>query len=266
MARKPTPKKTVRPFLFEQSFDVAAEPKEAVKKEEEQAPPTFSEEELQAARDEAYKAGLQAGLQEAGASIEQQVATTLDVMAGTLGGIAERQASMNEAITRDAIDLAVGAVKKLLPVTAEANGVAEITALLEEALARLLQEPRITIRVAESLAGQVESQLGAVAARAGFDGRISVLPDPEMGPADCRIMWNDGEANREVGALLEELDGLVGLVPRPIPDTRAVAPHAPTLGSGGAMDVEIDLATGNEAPNGAARADAQDRGHAAGTA
>lgn len=269
---KPTPKKTVRPFLFEHSFDVPEEPREvAAKKEEEEAPPTYSEAELQAARDDAYKAGMQAGLQEAGASIEQQVAATLDVVAGTLHGLAERQASMNEAIAHDAIDLAVAAMKKLLPATAEANGAAEVSALVQEALSRLLQEPRVTIRVAEKVAADVESQLGPVAARAGFDGKTTIVPDPELGPADCRILWNDGEANRDVQSLMDELDAMIGALPRPLPDTSPVTPHAPPLGSGGPIDVEIDLESeasrdGNESPDAIADDSASERGQTAGPA
>ena len=59
--------KGVRPFVFEQSFDMLLNEDEVAlkKEEEEEEVPTFSEEELQAAREAAYQEGMQAGLQNA---------------------------------------------------------------------------------------------------------------------------------------------------------------------------------------------------------
>ena len=213
----------------------------AKKKEEEEAPPTFSEEELQAARDEAYRAGLQTGLEEAGASIEQQISATLDVVATTLTRIGERQVSMNEAIARDAIDLAIALVKKLMPDTAAVNGADEIGAFVRQALPHLLQEPRISVRVAASLAEMIDEQIRGIATRAGFEGTLTVVPDADLGPADCRILWNDGEAKRDLSEILAESDRLAANIPGVEADVSALSPNAPPLGSSAPLDVEIDL-------------------------
>ena len=94
--------------------------------EEEEAPPTFSEEELAAARDEAFQNGLQAGLKEAMTGIEQQVSATLDVLVGTIGRISEQQKQANEVISRETVDLAVAAVRKLFPRFADQGGKDEV--------------------------------------------------------------------------------------------------------------------------------------------
>ena len=85
------PPRRQKPFLFDYSFDDGAD--EARQAEEdarlqaeqdavENAPPTFSEEELLAARAEAHALGRQEGMADAMASIEQQVAGTLDARRG----------------------------------------------------------------------------------------------------------------------------------------------------------------------------------------
>ena len=65
-----TDEKSIRPFVFEQSFDMLLDEDEdnLKKEEEEEEVPTFSEEELQAACEVAYQEGMQAGLQQAIAS------------------------------------------------------------------------------------------------------------------------------------------------------------------------------------------------------
>ena len=123
--------KGVRPFVFEQSFDMLLDEDEVAlkKEEEEEEVPTFSEEELQAAREVAYQEGMQAGLQEAMNGIEKQVSATLEVVGATLGRIDEQQKIANDMIARETIDLAIAALEKLLPQFAREGGAAEVERL-----------------------------------------------------------------------------------------------------------------------------------------
>ena len=196
----------------------------AKKKEEEEAAPTFSEEELQAARDEAYQQGLQAGLQEAHVSIEQQVSSTLEVIGATIGQISEQQSSANELISRETVDLAVAIAQKLLPGLTERGGVAEVETFASDIMQRLLEEPRLTIRVAENLAPELERQLLELKNRIGFAGELSVFPDSELGPADCRIRWGEGEAERIVEATMNEIASLTNGLSRPMTEPLEIAP------------------------------------------
>ena len=216
------PEKSIRPFIFEQSFDSLASPEalETIKqKEEEEAAATFSEEELQAAREDAYKQGIQAGLQDATTSIEQQVATTLDVLAVTLDRLTEQQQQANKLIFRETIGLAVAAVGKLLPEFIQNSGTAEVEKFVGDIMSRILEEPRITIRVADEILPEIERNLIDLTGRIGFSGILEVTGDSELGSADCRIRWSEGDAERIIEATLREIEALSQAVPRHTPTT-----------------------------------------------
>lgn len=211
------PQKSIRPFVFEQSFDVLASPEELEvikQKEEEEAAPTFSEEELAEAQENAYKHGLQAGLQEAQTGIEQQVSATLEVVGATLGRLNEQQQLANELIGRETMELAVAAIEKLLPEYVQKCGVEEVQSFVGDIISRILEEPRITIRVAEELTTEIERNLNDLASRIGFGGTLVVTGDNTLGPADCRIRWSEGEAEKIVEATLREIEALTDGVPR----------------------------------------------------
>ena len=217
-----SPEKSIRPFIFEQSFDSLASPEELEtikQKEEEEAARTFSEEELQAAREDSYKQGLQAGLQEATTGIEQQVATTLDVLAVTLDRLTEQQQQANELISRETIGLAVAAVGKLLPEFIQNSGTAEIEKFVGDIMSRILEEPRITIRVADEILPEIERNLIDLTGRIGFSGILEVTGDSELGSADCRIRWSEGDAERIIETTLREIEALSQAVPRHTPTT-----------------------------------------------
>jgi flagellar assembly protein FliH len=249
------PEKSIRPFVFEQSFDILAsqEELETIKqKEEEEAPPTFSEEELQAAREDSYKHGLKAGLQEAATGIEQQVATALEVLGATLGRISKQQQQANELIARETVDLAIAAVAKLLPEYVQSHGAAEVEKFVGNTMSRILEEPRIKIRVADEILPDIERNLIDLAGRLGFGGELVVVGDGELGPADCRIQWSEGEAERIINATLREIEALSQAVPRHMPSAAleiAAKPPGPLPVNGTETIMTTEAETAQETAN-----------------
>ncbi len=221
--------KGVRPFVFEQSFDMLLNEDEVAlkKEEEEEEVPTFSEEELQAAREAAYQEGMQAGLQEAMDGIKQQVSATLEIVGATLGRIGEQQEIANEMIARETVDLAIAALEKLLPELARVGGAAEVKGFVQGILTQILEEPKIAVTVSEKLAGELEPHLIDLAARIGFAGAIVVVGDASLGPADCRIRWSEGDAERLLENTRREIAALTDSVPKYDVGTLEVNGEAP---------------------------------------
>lgn len=237
------PEKSIRPFVFEHSFDILATPEELEiikQKEEEEAAPVFSEEELQTAREESYKQGLQAGLQEATTGIDQQVATTLEVLGSTLDRLTEQQQQANELIARETIELAVAAVAKLLPEFIQSCGATEIENFVGNIMSRILEEPRITIRVADEIVPEIERNLIDLAGRIGFGGTLAVTGDSDLGIADCRIRWSDGDAERIIESTLKEIEALSQAVPRHVPtSTLEISAEPPASPQGDSVESEM---------------------------
>lgn len=208
----------IRKFLFETSFDPAApqrapEPEEIVEPEEPveelPPPPTFSEEELAAAREESFAAGHAAGVAEAEAATERLAARALDGIANRLPELFAAQERTNQVNAANAARVAAAMVRKLLPSMVETHGLAEIENLVIGTLQSQLDQPRIVVRLHPELADPLRARIDAVATAGGFDGRLVILPDTGIAPGDCRLEWTDGGAERDTAALIETVDELV---------------------------------------------------------
>ena len=57
----------------------------------------------------------------------------------------------------------------------------------------------------------LEAALRERAAMAGFDGKLHVIPDPRIGPSDCRIEWADGGVVLERAAIARTEEVVAGL-------------------------------------------------------
>ncbi|WP_420549376.1 hypothetical protein [Curvivirga sp.] len=222
--------KTYTPFTFTTSFDeleksdlqvieeererAAEEEKERQRLEEEalNAPPpspTFSEEELAAAKAEAWNEGHAAGHAEALAQIEQQTLTALQTITGYIAVLQDRQALANESQAAALARISSDMVRKLMPIYASEHGVEEIKSLVYSSLAPLETKGRINITLPESLHSIIQEQLEKVAQEAGFEGKLMYHPDAKLGPSDVRVDWGRGSAERNVETALQEMEKIV---------------------------------------------------------
>lgn len=224
-----------RPFLFDRSFDDEARRRAARKKaaveaqaaaEEEEAPPpppTYSEEELAAAKEQAWRDGHAAGVEEAK---QQQNAATdalLESIAAQVSGLHVHQDIANERLAAEVAGLGADIVRKILPAYAERHGVDEIKAVLGECLQRLTLESRISVSVAESARDSIEPHLEALVARSGFEGRVMLVADPDLGPAEVIVTWDNGGVDRRDAALWERLDEILARARDKAPEQPAAA-------------------------------------------
>jgi flagellar assembly protein FliH len=252
----------VRKFLFENDFDAvagaaagsaAARPdapakaaakspaktpaKEAVPPAPVEPPPppepSFSEAELKAAVDKARAEGQRSGEAKgraaAAAEAEQRSAAALEAIVGQVTALQAGLAHDRAAVLADASALALAILRKMLPEYSRRGGIAEIETVLEQCLRDQRHEPRLVARVAPDLVPLLEPRLGALNARTAFEGRLFLIPDDRLGPADCVIEWADGGLERhadalwgEITAALERCLRLQGVTPSPAPGSAAV--------------------------------------------
>lgn len=232
---------SVRKFQFDESFDVdshhghghgSAQNHGYVEEmpPPEPPPPTFGEAELTAAREagfregmvtgntagreqgyaEGHTAGMIAGAEATRAELEGTdaalAARALEQIAqGVANLIAEREAG-NAARSDQPVHLALAIVRKLMPALARRNGLEEVEALIRACLTDLIDEPRLIVRVAADTIELVREHLEATVANCGFDTKLVVLGDPDLGPGDCRVEWAEGGAERDTARLLADID------------------------------------------------------------
>lgn len=211
-------------FLFETSFEQAGGPNGQAKKA-----PSYGEADLAEARQEGFAAGKQDGERDAKEADEHHAAQSVARIAEQLPGLFQAQAEAADRQGLDAIEAAVTMVRKLFPKLSQRDGLREIESLVTDCLERLRDEPRVVIRVADSLLDAMKCYVAQIEAVASFDGKIVLLAEEELQPGDVRVEWADGGAERDSARLWREFDGIVEQVLGPPRPAAADGDPAPAL-------------------------------------
>jgi flagellar assembly protein FliH len=174
-----------------------------------QPPPMFTEAEMRGACDVARRHGEEAGAargrNEAVAGFDKQVSAALATIAQQTAAIAKGVAA-EAAAAGKSVDLALAIVKKLHPALVERQGLAEIEAILGQCLESLKQEPRLVAYVHSARLDALQERLEQLSASKGFEGRVVLIGDDEMGQSDCRVEWADGGVEREAGRIWRTIE------------------------------------------------------------
>ncbi len=202
-------------FLFDTSFESesmtrAAKARAAEEAAAEEPPaPTFSEEELAAAKAAAFAEGKTAGEAAAEKSIAQRTVEQLSKLAAQFESTSAALEEKVHQSHQETVLAAMTVVRKLFPQMNSDNGLTEIKAVVEDCLERLRDEPRLVVRVADQEMDSLKAQLDACIKRSGFGGKLVFLADDRLEPGDVRVEWADGGAERSQAALWQEIDGII---------------------------------------------------------
>ncbi len=226
----------VQRFLFENSFDgnAAAEPfapgeletrapeewlsdqaseQENPSEEHEPAAPTLSERDLVEAKAAAFAEGeahgREAALAEAAGSLEQRCSELLEQIAAALPDSLRAEEDAYSTACRESLGLAKATFKKLFPRLERQAALAEVEALVEASLAQLRQEPRVVLRLPDDLLDPMRDRLDGLTHRHGFEGKVVLLADAELGPSDVRVEFADGGMERCARQLWSEIENRI---------------------------------------------------------
>ena len=217
-----------RKYLFDLSFDQPQGPV-AVRFGRTPAEPTFSRAELDAACAAARQEGHQAGVAEASAATEARLAEATEALASGIASLAGRADEIRRETEARAIELMRLVTAKAVPSLARKAPAGELEAMVIECLREAAEEPRIVLRVAPELFEPMRQRLDAIAQSHGFAGKFVLLVDESIGPADARLEWADGGAERNAARLARELDAALEralLNPTSAPEpSREETPH-----------------------------------------
>ncbi len=254
----------IRKFLFDTIFDVEEAPEdkhETTDEEEEAEPevvvPTFSEEEMKAAREESFATGKAEGVNEAAEATERLISASLEKLSQQFDSLFKAQEEAGDAIMENAISIACGITRKVFPALNQQGALGEIERIAVMSLEKILEEPQVIIAVNPELEAALNERLGALTAQAGYKGEIKIIADDDIVPGDCRIEWSGGGARRDMDAMWQEIDEIVErnlsenpetspetspeTAPETAPGTSKAAPEAPSETAG---DDEVKADTG----------------------
>ena len=205
-------------FMFELSFDnepeVPVEPDvdlelRVEEQEEEIIVPTFSEEELELARQQGFEAGKQEGLAATTETLTKQINGTLVQIDLKLETAFQTQAAVNDVLARSALSVAKGICAKMLPALAEKNSLNEVDRVISAVFARLVEHPSTTIAVHSTLCEAIEAHINELSIAKGYQGKIIVQADDTMQPSDCKVEWFNGGSERDSQAIWDDITTIV---------------------------------------------------------
>jgi len=206
---------TATKFTFDLDFNApedSAQPEiveEEVEVEEEEAAPTFSEEELAQARAEGYESGKEDGQKESAEATEQRILETVESIGANLANIYNDQAKANHDIAQEMIEISTVIAKKMFPDLNARNALGEVERIVQDTLKAITDEPRVQIMVHPDLREPLSDHLASMTQRAGFEGKVYVNPDTTINLGDCRVEWSHGAAVRDSEKILEMIDEII---------------------------------------------------------
>ncbi|MEC8318083.1 MAG: hypothetical protein VX025_05200 [Pseudomonadota bacterium] len=207
-----------RKFLFDNSFDEAAQNRlkaeaDARARREAEAlantPPTFTVEELEAAKAAAYQQGRQDGMTDALGGIEQQISLSFEAIINRLPGVFGEQRQHAEELQRDAFKLCQTIMRKLAPALLAGRESEEVERVVRDAFAFLTDQPKVIIRVPEDVEPHLRDKIVLMASRVGYEGEVVLVGDPELDARDCRVSWNAGAVESALAQTWQDIDAII---------------------------------------------------------
>jgi flagellar assembly protein FliH len=161
------------------------------------------------AESQAYRKGFAAAQAQAQDEAAQRMAVAMELIADGLARIDRGLAAIETRLETEAVEVAVAVGGKLAPALIAREPFAEVSALATECFRHLVKTPHVVVRIGIELYDDAKNELEEIARARGFEGRLVLLPDPELKAGDCRIEWADGGVARDRAAALADIDDTV---------------------------------------------------------
>ena len=198
-----------RSFDFDDPFNEEIEVIEEAEEEPETIIPTFSEKEVEIARNEGFEKGKVEALKEAAKAIENQIFDVTKVISGQLNELMTNQSLANSDIFRDSIRVSRAITGKTFPSINAEKGFQEIESLLHHVLGEVLGEPRVKIQIHPTLTEQLSKCINQISENTHFEGQVLVFANEAVEQGDCEIEWSSGGAVRNLKDIMLEIDSII---------------------------------------------------------
>ena len=182
-----------------------------------QLSPSFSEFEMEEARLSAYQQGLSKGAEEAEAKAKAEAEGALATHNNLLEVIANRVTLAAESHTHYLQSQQEIMTKTVLTVARKVAGdalkrepQAPVESLLRECIGLMAGSPEVVVTVAATKLDGLRQSMDMLQRHLmDFKGKLSLEADETLGEHDCRVSWKNGQAQRDLNALWNDIESLV---------------------------------------------------------
>jgi flagellar assembly protein FliH len=193
--------------IFTRDFDAETEAEVVASVVEEER--VLTEADLEAARHAGFREGREAGRIE---GFDQ----ALDTLEGRRLALSERmeeavrlffseREAHDQALESQFVDFAISVGEKVFPELMETQAHQRSLAQIRRGLRMAMSSRRLIVHLSEEGAEMLESDIRRLAAGAGYDGRLDVVPDRDLDAGDVRVSWDMGGLDYSFCALFNEI-------------------------------------------------------------
>ncbi len=193
-------------FLFDTVFDTSKTAPAPVAARHEKS--FWSTDERDAARNEGFERGRQAGIDEINATITARTAAALETIAANVSALTSQLEGQREQLKSEGVILATTIARSLAAALLQREPLHEIEALFSEALNFLPDTPHIAVRLNETVLEAAKEKLDVIAEERGFQGKLILLGQSDIAEGDCRIEWAQGgivKDHKLIGSKINEI-------------------------------------------------------------
>lgn len=167
-------------------------------------PPVYSQEDLAAARQEAYTQGQKDGSLEAHGSFEKHSADLLMAIRDHFSILFDEEERRARMFEKETAQLAYTIFARAFPALNDKFGLQEVKSTIHSVLETVREQPEIIIEVPHPYVDVIQGHVDHLLRRDGGP-RCTVRASDHLGAGQCRMMWNNGHAMRNGQQLAEQI-------------------------------------------------------------
>lgn len=190
----------VKKYLFDlYHFDQPATPAPPP----EAAPPVYTQADLQAAQDEAFRRGKQEGFRESEEGISREIATFLGILNTQLDDLLRAEGARNDNFAKDVITALQSLYAQTCPALIKAESWPLTLTMVQEVIGSLPKQQAMTITIPELYRETLTQYLETMYSDSATRFQVEVEPLLPLG--DCRIAWTNGGAIQSLATLQAQI-------------------------------------------------------------
>ena len=183
-------------------------------------PPTFSEQELEDAKRQAFAEGRKAGHAESAASREQMVAQILQSIAQNYPALLAEEQAREQRYEVEAVRLAQQVFEQILPHMLALFGRDELKKAMMQVLERQDTQSRILVEVDPGLVQDISDSLENAVGAEAFRARFEVAGRTGLDAHAFAMRWKDGGALHSIEKIAQDIRALMEQALAPFASTR----------------------------------------------
>ena len=167
---------------------------------------TYSEADLEIARQSGFESGKDVATLEAQENLEVKIVEVLNLIYDQFSELEEKQLKFNRQLESQTISLINSVHQKIYPVTESFIEINEAVGFSESILSNLSEQPQLVISVNDNLAEKFREHISKFSENRSDSSEVIVKSSQEINAGEVKLEWQGGGAKRDPETIISEID------------------------------------------------------------